>query len=93
MTGLRKLRKKLRKMAEFKTYTCDRCKKQNAIRLTFPSVDTQIDSPSGKTEDIEGHVDLCQEHLERFIIKAFVNQLNLNTQSQRLVWRYLLGAL
>ena len=51
-------------MAEFKTYTCDLCGKQGALRLTL-LVDRETDA-CGDTDTIPGYLDLCADHMSKF---------------------------
>lgn len=79
-------------MAEFKTYTCDvpGCGAQDAMHLTIPGVDHEIDPASGRTEDVDGHVDLCRKHVDRLIKYALAN-LEHTEETRRKYWKSVLG--
>jgi len=77
-------------MAEYKTFTCDRCGKQEAIHLKIPAVDIDTDPVDGHASTVHGYVDLCREHLETIfphIIKDYVNTKELRRQ----VWKRMLN--
>jgi hypothetical protein len=48
-------------MAEYKTYTCDKCAKHDALRIKF-DVDTEDDPCDGHRSFVHGYADLCHFH-------------------------------
>jgi hypothetical protein len=74
-------------MAEFKTYTCDRCGKQDALRLKF-AVDTEDDPCDGKRSTVPGFADLCHQHAIDFL-QNLIGDLSMD--DQRALWKTMLS--
>lgn len=75
-------------MAEFKTYTCDRCGEQGAIHLEVPGVDYHDDEGDGRRQDVSGFVDLCVKHLTLAFPQLFKD---MDRESRRALWKHLLS--
>ena len=80
-TRLRKI------MAEYKTYTCDKCAKHDALRLKF-DVDTEDDPCDGHRSSVHGYADLCHVHAVAEL-QAIVSKLPMD--EQRKLWKQMLS--
>ena len=76
-------------MAEYRTYTCDICKKHEAKRFTFPMVDREPDPSGGRDTNTTGHVDLCLEHTQRIMDHLLKNTTTI--EMQRAAWKGIMG--
>lgn len=79
-------------MAEFKTYTCDVCGVQGALRFELRKIDYQTDPADGKRDYSDGPVDLCHQHaIER--LGGELNRVLDNSEvpyvERRTIWRKL----
>lgn len=72
-------------MAEYKTYTCDKCGKIEAQHLKF-AVDTEDDPADGHRSKVYGYADLCPEHLYEFVQTVVAG---LPMEEQRSWWKAL----
>jgi hypothetical protein len=76
-------------MAEYKTYTCDKCHKPDAIRLKF-AVDYEDDPADGKRFTIPGFADACPAHMADFFQEAISH---MTMEEQRKLWKRMLSKL
>jgi hypothetical protein len=72
-------------MAEYKTYTCDKCEKHNALRIKF-DVDYEDDPVDGHRSTVYGYADLCHEHAIEQLQKVIVK---MEREEQRVIWKAL----
>lgn len=70
-------------MAEYKTYTCDKCDEHGALRLQF-KVDTDDDPVDGHRSIVNGYADLCHFHAVDQLQKL-IHPLDMD--QQRTLWK------
>jgi hypothetical protein len=76
-------------VAEYKTYTCDICGKQEAKPLRIPDVDYESPDPAGgRTGTIDGPIDLCADHMGR-LLTVFFSEVQTTMEQRRAIWKRL----
>ena len=77
-------------MAEYKTYTCDRCGKIGAEHYIFPSIDS-VTNAAGDIDYIDGVVDLCPKH-SHMLLHAFFGTVDMTYAGRRKLFTTLTNA-
>ena len=77
-------------MSEYKTYKCDICGKLGAIHFSVPCVDRIPDASGNSDTDIEGDIDLCEQHVDR-LLKVALALIPQTMEFRRRLWKGVLG--
>ena len=76
-------------MSEIKIYACDICGAQDAMHFTVPGVDSVGNPQTYNLEVIDGHIDLCRDHIGIMLTAAL--RFMPNTMDKRRFWKDMLG--
>lgn len=70
-------------MADFSTFTCDKCGTHYAMRLEFV-IGCEDDPADGHRSNVKGHADLCPAHMFQF---AQLLAREADHDKQRSMWK------